>query len=275
MNVPVLSVLVPAYNYVSGIDRIVSRRRDGCHQVEYVIHDDSSDDATAALLASGDHDNVSYNRNTGPGNAIANWNGLLERANGQYVVLVHHDEFPSRMALFEDLAEHLGSLDGNGADVYLLGLRRLGRNRPWTNKLVPDLLRIWLLRLCPNYLIKRNFIGPSATFVVRRAICPRYDEGLKWLVDVDFYLKTLRRSDTVAGLSAYGIVSEIDRRDSITHSLAPDIAVIRARETAILKTRLIEAGLAKRSRLPDVLERIFWILARLAGTVCVGGRHGG
>jgi glycosyltransferase involved in cell wall biosynthesis len=275
MPAPVLSVLIPAYNYAAGVERILARRRQTADRVEYIVHDDSTDAGVATAVAGQGERDALYRRNEGPGNAVANWNGLLKRSQGEFVVLVHHDEFPSRVGLFEDLADYLDKTPSTQADVYLLGLRRLRRNRPLTDKLVPDMVRFWLLRHCPDYLMRRNFVGPSATFVVRRALCPRFDESLRWLVDVDFYLRTLSRSGAVKGLANFGIVSETDRRQSITQSLGADIADLRQRELAVITVRQ-ETGLAAGGRpLPALVERALWLCARFAGALCLGGRHGG
>lgn len=275
MPAPVLSVLIPAYDFAAGVERILARRGDSAGRVEYVVHDDSTGDAVAAAVASHIGHDVLYRRNAGPGSAVANWNGLLDRAQGEFVVLVHHDEFPSRAGLFEDLAAHLADPRAGKADIYLLGLQRLRSGRPLTDKLVPNALRFWLLRHFPAYLARRNFVGPSATFVVRRALCPRFDEGLRWLVDVDFYLRALQRSGPVRGLSGFGIVSETDRRQSITRSLGPAIAELRRHELAVIAARP-DTGLATRTMpLPAAVERALWLCARLAGALCLGGRHGG
>jgi glycosyltransferase involved in cell wall biosynthesis len=270
---PVLSVLIPAYNYAAGIDRILSRSGKLSGRVEYIVHDDSTDDAVAAAVAGHDGKNVIYRRNAGQGNAVANWNSLLERASGDYVILVHHDEFPCRTGLFEDLAEHLDAAGPANGQVFLLGLRRLRRKWPVTDKLIPDYIRSWLLLNFPHYLARRNFVGPSATFVVRRTLCPRFDESLRWLVDVDFYLNALQRSG-VRGLSKFCIVSEVDRRQSITRSLGGDLAALHVRELAIVAARHPGNPLRKPA-LPAILERALWLGARLAGACCLGPRYGG
>ncbi|MBU2366795.1 MAG: glycosyltransferase [Alphaproteobacteria bacterium] len=275
MPAPVLSVLIPAYNYAAGVDRILARRGESAGRVEYIVHDDSVDDAVATAVRGRDEQDVLYRRNAGPGNAIANWNGLLDRAQGEFVVLVHHDEFPSRAGLFEDLAAHLADPHTQIRDVYLLGLRRLRRRWPMTDKLVPDFMRFWLLRHFPAYLSKRNFVGPSATFVVRRALCPRFDESLRWLVDVDFYLRTLQRSGNIKGLGQFGIVSETDRRQSITRGLGPEIADLRSRELAVITARQDATVTTGGLWLPAIAERTLWLCARFAGALCLGGHHGG
>ena len=275
MPAPVLSVLIPAYNYAAGVERILARRRQTSGRVEYIVHDDSTDDGVAMAVAAHRAPAVLYRRNAGPGHAVANWNGLLERAQGEFIVLVHHDEFPARAGLFEDLADELDRAPSPQADIYLLGLRRLRRNWPMTDKLIPDTLRFWLLRHCPAYLMRRNFVGPSATFVLRRALCPRFDESLRWLVDVDFYLNSLSRSGAVKGLGQFGMVSETDRRQSITQSLGADIADLRQRELAVIAARQASRLAARGRSLPALVERALWLCARLAGALCLGGRHGG
>ena len=241
---PVLSVLIPAYAYRQGLLRILDRLPLGSSEIEVLVHDDSPDDGIAGEFAAGRHGGVVYCRNRPALGAAANWNGLLDAARGRYVLLIHHDEVPDRSDFVPRLLAVLGR-NGGGPDLVLLGLRLGVARSKWTRKLVPDALRGWLAVRHPAYLLTRNFLGPTACLVLRRDRAPRFDPDLKWLVDVDFYLKALAGPKTLVCARGLSVISETGREDSITRALAPVLAETAAEERRILVSRHVAAGSAR------------------------------
>jgi len=93
-----LSILIPAYGYAEGVERILSGLRvDPPDELEIIISDNSRDEQVSQLVAdfsSHYQGKLRYIRNHPGLGAIANWNFLLELASGEYVLLLHHDEYP-------------------------------------------------------------------------------------------------------------------------------------------------------------------------------------
>ena len=80
---PVLSILIPAYNYADGVRRIVQPLlSEGRTDIEIVVHDDSTDDRVEAAIAelAAFHSYLRYTRNVPAKGAVGNWNGLLQNA---------------------------------------------------------------------------------------------------------------------------------------------------------------------------------------------------
>src|SRR5216684_1976955 len=76
-RVPVVSILIPAYNYVAGVVRILrpllaERRRD----LEILVHDDSNNDLVECAVAEmkAEHPYLYYVRNSPRRGAVDNWN---------------------------------------------------------------------------------------------------------------------------------------------------------------------------------------------------------
>lgn len=101
MSAPLLSVLIPAYHYAAGVERIPAPRGQATSRAEYIVQDGPSDDAVAANCGN----DMLHRRSGGWENTIAIWNGLLERARGTFAVLVHRDEVPSGAGLFEEAVQ--------------------------------------------------------------------------------------------------------------------------------------------------------------------------
>jgi hypothetical protein len=44
-----------------------------------------------------------------------------------------------------------------------------------------------------KYILRRNFIGPVSSLVIKNNNLPKFDTKLRWLVDVDFYYKLINK----------------------------------------------------------------------------------
>src|SRR6266446_10026845 len=95
---PLLSILIPTYDYPEGVVRILRcltpRLQD---DVEIIISDDSPTSAVAESVAPflDACDKIKYTHNARALGPCANWNALLERAAGEYCLLLHHDDIPA------------------------------------------------------------------------------------------------------------------------------------------------------------------------------------
>ena len=260
---PILSVLIPAYAYKQGVLRILDALPLGSPEIEVIVHDDSPDAEIEAEMATERFRHVTYRHNVPSLGAVANWNRLIEAAHGRYIVLIHHDEYPADPDFAERVLRALK--DEPAPDIFLFGLRLRRKGVPHAFRLVPEALRRWLISDAPGYLLKRNFIGPSACLLMRRSIAPRFDPNLVWLVDVDFYLQALERARIVKQSKAIDIVSETVRAESITRSLSPDLGEIASRERrGLVDKHLSAVGLKRLDRL-GLFEPPFWYFFRLIG----------
>ena len=94
-----LSILIPTYNFKSGINEILdcleSIEDDLRNLIEIFISDDSDDEIiqknrNESLKNS--FKNYIYKRNIDNLGAINNWNKLISNGKGDYIWLLHHDE---------------------------------------------------------------------------------------------------------------------------------------------------------------------------------------
>lgn len=233
---PVLSVLIPAYEYAAGVSRLLDLMGPYDENVEYLISDDSTTTEVEDIFNNLQVGNLRYVRNVPALGAVANWNSLLEAASGEFVMLVHHDEYAIQNNFFSKLAQILVDKRGQKTDVFMLELRLSRSGTPYSYKLAPDKIREFLFLRYPRFLLKRNFVGPTATLVMRRKILPTFDVSLRWLVDVDFYLKVIFVANKTEVLKNMPIFSEVGRTDSITATLGSNIPSISEAEAKELNT---------------------------------------
>ena len=115
-----LTVVIPSYNAQEYLDRAVSSVR-GFDQVEVLIVNDGSTDATAAIAdglvqSDPDHIRVIHQENAGHGGAV---NAGISGARGRYLKILDADDWLDRLALKRAL-ERLELREAQGEPLDLL-----------------------------------------------------------------------------------------------------------------------------------------------------------
>ena len=90
----------------------------------------------------------------------------------------------------------------------------------------------------PKLLIEINIFGPPSTLIYKKNLI-KYDQSLKYLVDVDFYIKLLGRfnSKKIFIMQDYYLLSSQNNKKSITKSLSMSINQIKYKEKKFLRNR--------------------------------------
>jgi glycosyltransferase involved in cell wall biosynthesis len=268
---PILSILVPCYNQSDGVARIFDRLTAlrGCSDIEIFVSDDSSKDSEARLIRESCDifGSVSYVRNVPPLQAVPNWNALLSRAQGEFCWLLHHDDAPSSQFDFEAL---LCSLKHpKAADVLVMECRVV--HTPGARALLhfPVSWTIAIAKRWPEYLLRRNLVGSPSNLIVRNRCYPRFDDRLKWRVDVEAYVRLLRSSVQIRRWRQGWVDSYKDRTNSITAQLIPNLPTVERYERSLLATASgacqhssiwLDEGLAGLAS--QMLEKFVWNIFR-------------
>lgn len=263
---PWLSLLVPAYEYPEGLTRILDTLEgEEAAGVECRVHDDSRGDGVHELvrahLATA-RGRVHYLRNQPPLGAVRNWNSLMANARGDYVMVMHHDEFPASPEFFTQLQAELRRLQC--PDVLILGCLVPSGAERWRRHM-PAWLKGALLQTMPAHLLRHNTLGPTATVVIRRGRLQPFDERLQWLVDVEWMHRLLTEAGTRWALGDLDILSSQKPGASITAALADRTADLARQESRVIQERLGRVA-ALRLQAPEtwwektlsVLEQLVW-----------------
>lgn len=237
-NTPLVTILIPAFQYAEGIIRIIGNlNTTDAADYEVIIFDDSPDDTvkTAVIkLSKISCAKITYQHNQPTLGAIANWNALLDTARGQYCLLMHHDEFPIDSQGIRNLLDMLRQ--NPATDVVMLDCVLVSPQDGYNRRHLPTWLRKLVVSSFPQYLYRRNVVGPTASLVIRRTLYPRFDVRLKWLVDVDVYVELFKQAPKILVCPEIGIGSILHRSDSITARLGSSIPRILDEERTYLRT---------------------------------------
>lgn len=281
---PLLSILLPAYRYREGVHRILSLLQPlPVADCELIVLDDSPDDEVEQEVVrwcSATGMQVAYQRNRPALGAAANWNALLGKARGKYCLLLHHDEFPLGGRFVMNLIQELRK--DTDVDVIMLDCVLIDPQSGQFRRHLPTWLRAFVVNRFPQYLFRRNVIGPTSALVVRRSLYPRFDERLRWLVDVDVYVRLLKIAKRLRLCPQIQVGSILGRADSLTTSLGSSIRQIEREEQAYLqgiyRTTSLWLGPVRNKtllrRILRICEAACWylmrVLTRILGIFCVG-----
>ena len=274
MRAPVLSILIPAYEYSFGVRRILdsvaeSLELDPQLKIECIISDDSETGEVEEMVAG----HVLYNykcfryvkREKSLG-AIANWNFLLSEATGEYIHFMHHDEFPCDSNFFGVL---VSELEANVlSDVLFLRCYVptfiKNRFRPLVGSVVRSLYFV-----SPEGLFLRNTVGSPTSAVIRRKKCLLFDLRLQWIVDLEWYYRILNKNTSGVSFSDLKYIS-VFRNESISSKISSEVKAIDRHERQLIKKDYsalfldrYEDSLTMRYKIFLYLESIFWLSCKV------------
>lgn len=195
---PRVSVCIPTYNQTDYLKASVeSLLVQKFEDYEVIVTDDSETAVVENLLARYDFGGrLRYQRNSSRRGSPGNWNAAVLKARGEYIKLLHHDDwFPDDRAL----GDFVALMDGNESAAFGFSATSVLRANGTffrTHRATPGQLKA--LTTFPESLYFGNVIGAPSATIYRSGIGISYDERLKWLVDVEFYIRVLRRDRSFA-----------------------------------------------------------------------------
>lgn len=268
-----LSVLIPTYDYVEGLDRILSSfLTDPSDEIEILISDDSHDEHVNHLVADFSSQylgKLDYRRNCPGLGAVVNWNSLLAQASGDYILLLHHDEYPLGDRFVWKVLEFLRK--NSEVDVLVMNCILCTSTDLIGRPHLPKIIRSLVVKYYPSYLFRRNVIGPTSCLIVRRELYPRFDECLRWLVDVEAYFRLRLKTERWRFCNSLKIGSALGRNESITSSIKDELRQIDASERSYLRRKypVAEVWLEPSAHwIINLLEFALWGWMRIVTRMC-------
>lgn len=194
---PKVSICIPAYKQVKFLKQTLeSVLSQDFMNYELIVSDDSPDDAVKKLLDEYDFKGkLRYFRNSPALGSPANWNYCMSKATGEYIKILHHDDFFTSsqslkkfVMLLDDNPDSYFAFSGTEIDLLALKMKKINScSEAQFKKMIKS----------PDRLFFANYIGaPSATIVRNVKVIP-FDVNLKWLVDIDWYVQQIKNSPGV------------------------------------------------------------------------------
>lgn len=183
---------------------------------EIILTDDTPDDAVKNLIETFNfHNRLKYFKNKEKLGSPENWNEAVRRARGEYIKIMHHDDW------FVDensLEKFVKILDDNGdADFGFCPsiVQSAKDEKTRIHDVTPTQLA--LLKNEPTAIFYGNIIGSPSATIYRREVNIFFDKNLKWLVDIDFYIRILGQNSPFAFYPQPLMVTTTDAEHSVTN----------------------------------------------------------
>lgn len=194
---PKVSICIPVYKDINGVKRLLkSISEQSFTDYEIIITDDSPNEDAKTVFEEFSLQ-IIYVHNDKPLGACGNWNKSIDLATGEYIKIVHQDDFFTSQ---DSLANFVRMLDENPqADFAFSGSRQVTicKDNPFDTSNYYDrcISDENLENMTKDYrdLYNGDWVGaPSATIFRRCDV--RFDDSLTWIIDVDFYMSMLKRN---------------------------------------------------------------------------------
>lgn len=217
-DIPFISVCVPAYKNPAYLRRLLdSLTIQGVRNFEVIITDDSPDQSVQDLIGLySEKLTIRYFKNLTPLGTPENWNEAIRQAKGEWIKLMHDDDW---FSLDTSLQEYVDAIKQNPRIDFFFSaynnvaidtkieIAAIKPNIQAQNHLIPefqdrdnlikkaDRFRIRQLKQNSVTLLSKNIIGPPSVVIHKSDQKYNYDKNLKWLVDMDFYMRYLENHD--------------------------------------------------------------------------------
>ncbi len=238
-----LTILIPTYNFKLGINKILdcieSIEDDLRDYIEIIISDDSDEEIiqkSRNKSLTKHFKNYFYFHNIENEGAINNWNKLISKAKGDYIWLLHHDEYwQKEKNIIRYIFEAINTKNPN---ILILPITKLKTTRIFNLNFKMIQKHIIFKKIIKTYinnpklLIKANIIGPPSALIYKKNNFS-YDVNLKYLVDVEFYIRLFNSYNSkkiILGTKYFDLISMQDNDKSITSFLQKEIRSLKKKE---------------------------------------------
>ncbi|MDP4217575.1 MAG: histidine kinase [Bacteroidota bacterium] len=191
---PFFSICIPAYKRAACLQRLLdSIAIQSYNDFEVIVTDDSPDRSVESLiLRYADRLPVRYFRNESPLGTPENWNEAVRHAQGEWIKIMHDDDWFVNSDSLNAFAEAI-RLNPQASFVFS-AYRNVYPDGHGRSIFAPAIRRKVVLN-DPRVLFAGNTIGPPSCTAFKRREGVLFDNHLKWLVDIDFYIEYLKHGE--------------------------------------------------------------------------------
>ncbi len=192
-----VSICIPTYKQATLLKKVLgSIAEQTFKDYEIIISDDTPDASIEAVLNEFNFGTqLNYIRHSPSLGSPVNWNYALKQAKGEYIKIIHHDDYftnPDSLDQFVTLLDSnpQASFGFSATKIDLLQLNMIKYHHcsdKQFNRIKND----------PESLFFTNVIGAPSATIIRNKLNILFDEQLKWLVDVDWYMKIIKQNNNI------------------------------------------------------------------------------
>lgn len=192
MNKPFISICIPSYKRVEHLINLLdSIAIQNFRDFEVVLTDDSpTDEVKAICLKYVDKLPLHYFKNESTLGTPENWNESIRKASGEWIKIMHDDDWFSNADSLESFA--IAARENSDAFIFSSFINFQFSDNT-SQQVSPSSFRLRKLKQDPVILLSRNCIGVPSVTMYKKEMGIQYDPTMKWLVDIDFYIRLLEQ----------------------------------------------------------------------------------
>ncbi len=213
-----VSVCIPTYNQTNFLTKnLDSLLQQSFKNFEIIISDDSSHAEVENLVhakLNGSGIKFTYSRNEKALGSPANWNKAISMASGEYIKVLHHDDWFKDHNSLKDFADALDKNPNSDFAFCATSILNVKENTFTLHQANQSFLSD--LKSDPMILFNNNQIGSPSAMIYRANTNLRFDEKLSYLVDVEFYIRLLKRNRHFVLIPNALIVNTSNHPDQVT-----------------------------------------------------------
>jgi glycosyltransferase involved in cell wall biosynthesis len=186
-----ISICIPAYQRPEHLKRLLdSLEIQSFRRFEVVITDDSPGPELENLVEAHPlKPLIRYFRNQKTLGSPENWNECLRKAKSDWIKIMHDDDWLSGPDSLLAFAE---AIKNGGGRFYFSAFTNVfpdGSSRT----IRMSTARLDALKRDPEILVASNRVGPPSAVIFKKDDSTYFDNRMKWLVDLDFYIRYLKK----------------------------------------------------------------------------------
>jgi glycosyltransferase involved in cell wall biosynthesis len=193
MNSKFISICIPAYKRTHFLKRLLlSIQHQSYTNYEVIISDDSNDHSVEELLKdfNGKFE-IKYFKNEQALGTPANWNHAISKATGEWIKLMHDDDWFSNEHSLEKFALATNN-NNNNKFIFSAYCNKTEITNNTEMMFFNENLKTNILKK-PLLLLAKNIIGPPSVTLFHNSIKDTYDVDLKWRVDIEYYIRNISK----------------------------------------------------------------------------------
>lgn len=194
IETPLISICIPAYKNVAYLRRLLhSIAMQTFNDFEVIITDDSNDNSVNNFINTLKWNFlVYYFKNERILGSPQNWNAATSHAKGKWIKIMHHDDWFSSENSLATFVKEIRMYSGR--NFFFCAYENIYENGRKKKIAPPAKMIRQLIFRNPAALLSGNIIGPPSTTIYRNKNI-LYDKNLKWIVDLDFYIRYLKNTE--------------------------------------------------------------------------------
>ncbi|MDR1682373.1 MAG: glycosyltransferase family 2 protein [Candidatus Symbiothrix sp.] len=173
-----VSICIPTYQSPATLKRLLdSIKIQTCTDYEIIVSDDTPGNEIEKLVGQYTDLPLVYYKNPHSLGSPENWNQAIRLATGEYIKIMHHDDWFTSST---SIADYVDLMKQNPKAVF-------GFARHLTT------FELDCLHKNPDILGLGNLIGAPSVTIFKNHTDLFFDRQLIWLVDIEFYIRILRK----------------------------------------------------------------------------------